>query len=182
MSEKFDAVVWAGLAGSIADAMGLTKKQEQALVKDQLARLIASTGYEAHFENPDRYAVANVSQLLLARKLPEIFGHRGGETIENRMATASIPQNLSAEDKVILDYILAQVYLLSLEDHFSDRVADAKIGKNNPINNGLDYTAKKKELTNKADKLKGTLDKNGQSVVPSEVTTFAVARASSPQW
>lgn len=121
----------------------LTREESQRLKQSLTTRIIIFTAYHSHCQTPERIILGHLCTLVAALRLKQIFDHKPGETLPERLAPlASFPGG----DPHVVKAGLLLLELLSLNDHKKDLADDILGNKQNPLIFQLDYESERARI------------------------------------
>jgi len=143
---KFTNELWRDLLSDLSASMNLTEDELKKIEDSSTAKLIAAIPFAADCTNPERYALANLSTYILAKVNRSVFDMKENESIQDRLSPIN---NFKDGKKEIIRKGMLLLELISLEDHYVDKVEDARLKKYNPVLAGkINYDKERDRLVN----------------------------------
>jgi len=148
---EFNNQVFRQLVNELKLSMKLTDEEVSKWEQSITAKIIAAIPYAAGCDNPERYALANLSTLIIAGKNRSIYDMKKGESIRDRLDPI---MNFKGGDPKVIEKGMKLLELISLEDHEKDK--DEDVSKYNPVKeNDINYEIERKKLISEINSLPG---------------------------
>lgn len=134
---------WSRLVHETTQAARLTSEESTRLSRSLVAEVIAATAFISGCKDPERIAVTHLTTLVGAVRCPEVFGHRQGESLQDRLLVGNYYPGGNPEAVKACMLILE---LISLNDHRADFKNDLINKKSNPLAYNLNYDEAREKI------------------------------------
>lgn len=136
-------IMWPVIMKQTTKAAGLTEAEGKRLSTSLAAQVVAATAYISGCNDPDRIAVSHLTTFIGAVRCPELFGHRNGESLSNRLLAGNY---YPGGDPVAVKAGMLILELLSLNDHKHDFKDDLVNSKENPLVSHINYDEAREKI------------------------------------